>query len=99
MFNLYIPPCVGENFQFMVFTLENELNICIFNHAPVPDSKLQVPIFEDLFPRRAKNKGVEEAMICYIKIRSEYMKMTWNISLVIFCMIYNVSKCDGFTVL
>ena len=25
--------------------------------------------------------------------------MTWNIGLFIFCMIYNFSKCDGFTTL
>ena len=31
--------------QFMVFTLENELNLRIFNHAPVPHSKLQVHNF------------------------------------------------------
>ena len=46
-----------------------------------------------------KTKGVEETMICFIKIQSENMKMTWNISLFIFCMIFNFSKCDGFTVL
>ena len=95
----YIPLCVGKNFQFMVFTLENEFNLCIFTHAPVLHSKLQVQFFENLFPPRAKNKGVEETMICFIKIQSENMKMTWNISLFICCMIYNFSKCDGFTVL
>ena len=46
-----------------------------------------------------KTKGVEETMICFIKIQSENMKMTWNINLFIFCMICNFSKCDGFTVL
>ena len=76
-----IPPCVGKNFQFMLFTLENELNLCIYTHAPVPHSRLQVQFFENLFPPRAKNKVVEETMICFIKIQSENMKMTWNISL------------------
>ena len=38
-------------------------------------------------------------MIFFIKIQSENMKMTWNISLFIFCMICNFSECDGFTVL
>ena len=76
-----------------------KLNLCIFTHAPVLHSKLQVQFFENLFPPRAKNKGVEETMICFIKIQSENMKMTWNISLFICCMIYNFSKCDGFTVL
>ena len=46
-----------------------------------------------------KTEEVEEAMICSIKIQSENMKMTWNISLFIFCMICNFSKCDGFIVL
>ena len=67
--------------------------------VPVLHSKLQVQFFENLFPERAKNKGVEETMISIIKIQSENMKMTWNISLFICCMIYNFSKCDGFTVL
>ena len=97
--DLYIPPCVGKNSQFMMFTLENELNLCIFTHTPVLHSKLQVHFSENLFPARAKNKGVEETMICFIIIQSENMKMTWNISLFICCMIYNFSKCDGFTVL
>ena len=44
-------------------------------------------------------KGVEKTMICFIKIQLENMKMTWNIRLFIFCMIYNFSKYDGFTVL
>ena len=44
-------------------------------------------------------KGVEETIICFIKIQSENMKITWNISLIIFCMIFNFSKRDGFTVM
>ena len=41
--DLYIPPCVGKIFQFMMLTfLENALNLYIFTHAPVPRSKLQV---------------------------------------------------------
>ena len=38
-------------------------------------------------------------MICSIKIQSEDMKMTWNISLFTSCMICDFSKCDDFTVL
>ena len=83
----------------MVFTLENALNLCISTHAPNPHSHLQVQFFENLFPPRAKNKGVDETMICFTKIESGNMKMTWYISLFIFCMINNLSKCDGFTVL
>ena len=88
-----------KKFQFMVFILENKLNLCIFTHAPVPHLKLQVQFFENLLPPRATKKGMEGTMICFIKIQSENLKMTWNISLFIFYMIYNFSKCDGFTVL
>ena len=53
--DLYIPPCLGKSFQFMVFTFpENALNLCIFTHAPVPHSKLQVEFFKNLFPARRK---------------------------------------------
>ena len=45
----------------------------------------------------SKTKGLEETMTCFIKIQSENMEMTWNISLFVFCMICNFSKCDGFT--
>ena len=83
----------------MVCTLENAFNLCIFTQAPILHSKLQAQFFENLFFPNTKNKGVEETMICFIKIQSENMKMTWNISLFICCMIYNFSKCDGFTVL
>ena len=47
----------------------------------------------------SKAKGVKETMICFIKIQSKNMKVIWKISLFIFCMISNFSKCDGFTVL
>ena len=53
--------------------------------------------FENLFPQQ--QKGVEETMIYFIKIQSENMKLIWNIRLLIFCMICNSFKCDGFTVL
>ena len=53
--DLYIPLCEGKIFQFMVFTfLENVLNLCIFIHVPVPHSKLQKEVFENLFPPRRK---------------------------------------------
>ena len=42
-------------------------------------------IFRNLFPPR--QKGLEEAMICSVKILSENMKMTSNISLFPFGMI------------
>ena len=70
----------------MAFTfLENALNLCIFAHAPLPHSKLQVEVF--LKSVSLKSEGVEEAMICSIKIQSKDMKMNWNIDLVTFGMI------------
>ena len=45
-----------------------------------------------------KAKGVEETTICFTKIQSEKMKMTWRISLFIFYMTCNFSKCDGFII-
>ena len=66
----------GKMFQFMVLTLEKALNLRIFTHVPVSHSKLQVQFFENLFSPRAKNKGVEETMILFIKIHSENTKMT-----------------------
>ena len=46
-----------------------------------------------------QQKEVKETMICFIKIQSENIKMTWNIRFFIFCMTSNFFKCDGFTVL
>ena len=113
--NFYIPLCVGRIFKFMEFTfLENALIQGSFTHAS-PHSelyprcchhalgrrKLLIPLDIILskicFPQQ--QKGVEETMICFIKIQSENMKMTWNIRLFIFGMICNFFKCDGFTVL
>ena len=77
----------------MVFIfLENALNLDIFTHALVPHSKLQA----ECFPKQ--QKGVEKTTICFIKIQSENMELTWNIRLFIFCTC-NFSKCDDFTVL
>ena len=55
--DLYIPPCVAKRFQFMVFTLENALNLCIFTHAPVTQSKLQVQCFENMFSPWPRTRG------------------------------------------
>ena len=89
--NLYIPPCVRKFFWFISFTfLENALNLCTFLHAPVPHSKLQVEVFGNLFP--PKWKGWRK-LLCAIKIQSENMKTTWNIS-----MICNFSEYDRFIV-
>ena len=82
----------------MVFTfLEDALNLGIFAHAPLPHSKLQADVFENLFSPAAQKSG--KTMICFIKNQSENMKMTWNIRSFPICMICNFCKCDGFTVL
>ena len=49
-----------------------------------PRSKLLVENFENVSP---KTEWVEEAMISSVKIQSENMKMTWDISLFPFGMI------------
>ena len=71
-------------------------------HHALDSRKLLIPpgsiLSKICFPQQ--QKGVEETMNCFIKIQSENMKMTWNIiRSFIFCMICNVFKCDGFTVL
>ena len=76
----------GKKFSiYGAHILRKSLNLCIFTHAPVAHSKLLVEFFENLFPSR--RKGLEEAMICCVKIQSENMKMTWNINLFSFDMI------------
>ena len=81
-----IPTCVGNIFSiYGVHILRKSLNLCLFTHAPVPHSKLLVELFENLFSQR--QKGLEEAMICSVKIQSETIKMTWEISLFPFDMI------------
>ena len=72
----------------MLFTLKNAFNLRIFTQAPILHSKLQAQFFENLFFPNTKNKGVEEAMICFIKIQSENMKMIWNISLFIIYVVW-----------
>ena len=89
----------GKKFSICCVTfLENALNLDIFTHATVPHLKLQVEknSFGLVSP---KTEVVEETMICFIKIQSGNMKMTWNISLFIFCVICKFCKCDGLTVL
>ena len=88
----------GKKFSIYGVHTPQTCNECIiFTHALLPHLTIQVEIFENLFP--PKTDRVEEAMTCFIKIQSENMKMTWNVSLFTFCMICNFSKCDGFTVL
>ena len=49
------------------------------------------------FPQQ--QNGVEETVICFIKLQSEIMKMTENIRFFLFGMIFSFFKCDRFTVL
>ena len=100
---LAYPTICGENIcsSQLLFAVpppqKNASNLCIFTHASVIHSKLQAEFFENLFPR--KTKGVEKTIICFMKSQSKNVKMTWNNSSFIFCMVYNFCKCDGFTVL
>ena len=76
----------GKNVSiYGVYILRKSLNLCFFIHVPVPHSKLVVEFFKNLFPPR--QKGLEEAMISFVKIQSKNMKMTSNISLFPFGMI------------
>ena len=76
-----IPDMCGKYFSiYGVHILRKSLN-----HAPVSHSKLLIEYFENLFPLR--QKGLEEAMICSVKVQSENMKMTSNISSFPFGMI------------
>ena len=70
----------------------------IYHFYSFPSPPLKTPSRIFWKPVSPKMEGVEEAKICPIKIQSESMKLTWNISLFSFCMICNFSKCDGFTV-
>ena len=91
---------VWENFfQFMVFTFpENALNLCIFIYTQIPHSKLQVEFFENLFPPR--RKGWRKLWFTLLKLNQKIWRWPGTLaSLFIFCMICNISKCDGFTVL
>ena len=48
----------GKIFWFIVFTFqENALNLCICTLAPVPHSKLEVEVFENLFPQDERGGG------------------------------------------
>ena len=83
-----------------VHILRKSLNLCFFTHAPVPHSKLLVEFFENLFPPRQKPRGgLEEGMIYFVKIQSENMNMTLNISFISIWYDCNFSKCDDFTIL
>ena len=76
-----------HGFQFIP---RKTLNLCFFTHAPVPHSNFSFP---------ARQNGWEEVMNFSIKIQSENMKMTWNISLFPFGMIAIFLNLMVFTIL
>ena len=101
-FKLFVPLSAVKIFSFMLLTfLEDALNQSIFTYASVPQLKIRVEFFENLFPPR--QKGWRKLWFAFIKIQSENIKMTWKINLFklfyFFCMICSFFKCDGFTVL
>ena len=55
---------VWENFfNFMVFTfLKNALNLGIFTHAPIPQSKLQVEILKIFLPQDEKGERNHDSL-------------------------------------
>ena len=69
----------------MMFTfLENHWIYAFYSFPSHPLKTLDRIFWKSVFP---KTEGVEEAMICSMKIESENMKMTWNISLFLLGMI------------
>ena len=83
----YIPPCVWKSFSFMVFAfLENALDLGIFTHAHIPTQNSRQIFLKICFPQQQKR--VDKTMSCFIKIQSEIMKVTWNIRLFMFRIIW-----------
>ena len=112
--SMIIPPYSNCISKFMLLTfLENVLNLVSFTHASLSNSKLSSKFLSSpprnreitlcsaslkiCFPQQ--QKGVEEIMICFIKIQSENIKPTWSNRSFIFCIVCNFLKYDGFTFL
>ena len=84
---VYIPPCVGKIFKFMVFTfLENALNLGIFTKL-LPHSKL-APKF---LSSRSTNSRKRWKKL-WFALSKFNQKMTWDIWLFVFCIIFNFSN-------
>ena len=81
---------------FLLMPLPNQNSLPSYCHHVLGRRKLLI-LSKICFLQQ--QKWVEETMICFIKIQSENMKMTWNIRFFMFCMICNYFKCDDFTVL
>ena len=71
-------------FNLWCHIARKSLNLCFLLMPRSSHSKLLEEFFENVSP---KTEGLEEAMICSVKIQSENMTMTWNISLFPFGMI------------
>ena len=72
-FNLYVPPCAVKIFNFMLFTfLEDALNQSIFTYASVPQLKIRVEFFENLFPPR--QKGWRKLWFALLKFNQKISK-------------------------
>ena len=73
----------GKKFSlYGVHIPRKSLNLCFFTHAPVPHSKLLIKFFVS-----PKKEGVGGSCDLLYQIKSENVKMTWNISLFPFGMI------------
>ena len=81
--------CIFQHVWETLFTLgchiaRKSSNLCFLFMSQSPHSKLRVEFFENV---STKTERVEEAIICSVKIQSENVTMTWNISLFPFGMI------------
>ena len=91
-------PGFGKIFKFLVFAFaENALNLDNFTHVPLPSQKfppkiLSSPTMQEEIIHSPGQKGMEETVICFIKIQSKKMKITLNIKIFIFCMICDFSN-------
>ena len=65
----------------MFFPIENALNLDNFTHAPIPHSKLQTELFENLFPPIAE-RGIENYDFLYKNSNRKYKD--WNIGTLVY---------------
>ena len=63
------------------FSLENALNLDTFTHAPIPHSKLQTELFENLFPPIAE-RGIENYDLLYQNSNRKYED--WNFGTLVY---------------
>ena len=94
----------GKNFSiYGVHILPKCIECIIFTDVPVPNLKLQIEFFENLFsPKTGRGEGSYDLL--HQNLIRQYeddftVLQRRDISLFKFCMICNLSKCDDFTVL